>query len=194
VNVASDPSSIVVGVDGSPSTRCVLRWAADEARSRSVALVAVHVWAPNRSGAGTRRTARNAWALLDRVLADSVGDLVGVAIRRVVERGDPTAVLLAEAAKGATLVIGSSHTPENVASVRSVAWRCVRRAVGPVVLVPDESVACRNSGLSEFVGLANVHPNRASLVPQRARPDSCHGMDEAYECARAAPSGDRRER
>jgi hypothetical protein len=154
-------------------------------------LVAVHVWEPNRSGAGIVRMARNAWDILDRILADSVEDLVGVEIRRVVERGDPTTVLLTEAAKGAMLVVGSSHTTESAAPVRSVAWRCMRRAVGPVVLVPDQSTASRNSGLSERAGPAEVHPGRASLDAHRAHTVPCRAMDEAYEYDHAAPGGDR---
>ncbi|HXG77678.1 MAG TPA: universal stress protein [Gaiellaceae bacterium] len=36
---------IVVGVDGSPSSRAALRWAAEEAALRDATLVAVHAWA-----------------------------------------------------------------------------------------------------------------------------------------------------
>jgi nucleotide-binding universal stress UspA family protein len=192
--LASDPSPIVVGVDGSPSTRSTLRWAADEARSRGVALVAVHVWEPNRSRSGIVRMARSAWELLDRILADSVEDLVGVDIRRVVERGDPAAVLLAEAAKGAMLVIGSSHNTGAAAPVCSVAWRSMRRAVGPIVLVPDQATACRNSGASERTGLLAMHRGRAAPDAHRARTDSCRPMDEAPEHAHAALGGNRTER
>jgi nucleotide-binding universal stress UspA family protein len=192
--LASDPNSIVVGIDGSPSTRSILRWAADEARSRGVALVAVHVWEPNLSRAGIRRRARSAWALLDRILSESVEDLVGVEIRRVVERGDPTAVLLTQAAKGGMLVIGSSHTTGNVAPVRSVAWRCMRDAVGPIVLVPDRSMARWCSAISEPAPLRDWYPGRPSLDAHRARTDSRRAMDEAPEYAHAAPVGDQSKR
>jgi hypothetical protein len=134
--------------------------------------------------------ARNAWALLDRILSESVEDLVGVEIRRVVERGDPTAVLLTQAAKGGMLVIGSSHSTESVASVRSVAWRCMRRAVGPIVLVPDRSMASWCSAVSEPARLRDMHPARASLDAHRARTDSCRATDEAPQFAHAAPVGD----
>jgi nucleotide-binding universal stress UspA family protein len=192
--LASDPNSIVVGVDGSASTRSTLRWAADEARSRGVALVAVHVWQPNRSRAGMRRMARNAWALLDRILVESVDDLGGVEVRRVVEQGDATAVLLTEAAKGGMLVLGSSHTTENVGPVRSVAWRCLRRAIGPTVLVPDQSMARSCSVLYEPPRLQDMHPGRASLDGSRARTNSCGATDAPPGYAHAAATGNQSRR
>jgi nucleotide-binding universal stress UspA family protein len=163
---AADP--IVVGVDGSTSTRSTLRWAADEARARGVALVAVHVWEPNRSGQGLVRMARNAWAFLERILTDAADDLIGVEVRRVVESGTPAAVLLTQAAKAAMLVIGSSRGTDIGERTNSVASVCVRYAVGPIVLVPDHSTASWSSDLPVRTGLADNDPGRTSPDGRRA--------------------------
>jgi nucleotide-binding universal stress UspA family protein len=139
--VTRDRAPVVVGVDGSTAARTALRWGADEARSRGVALVAVHVWQPERSGPGIVRAARNEAAVLDRVLAASADDLADVEVVRVVERGDPAAVLLDQAAEGAMLVIGSRRSAATAGGRRSVACRCAEHAVGPVVIVPAEPTA-----------------------------------------------------
>jgi nucleotide-binding universal stress UspA family protein len=169
--VIRDRAPVVVGVDGSTATRSTLRWAADEARARGVALVAVHVWDDDRSGDGIARAARNESAVLDRVLAESADDLVGVEVVRVVRRGDPAAVLADEATNGALLVIGARRRSATGAVARSVAWRCVERAVGPVVLVPAESTPARRSagGRPEAGAASAARRARRRWTPWRAR-------------------------
>jgi nucleotide-binding universal stress UspA family protein len=186
--LGTDADPIVVGVDGSTSTRSTLRWAAHEARSRGVALVAVHAWERHDSRQGVVRMARNAWALLDRILANSADDLIGVEVRRVVEQGDPAAILVDEAAKGAMLVIGSSRPSEVTSLMGSVAWWCARCAAGPIVLVPDQSTASQSADPSGRAGRSDMTPCHAredSRGPSRAtrRPRRSSALARAPEVA-----------
>jgi len=87
---------VVVGVDGSPPSLLALRYAADEARRRSVPLDVVHVWEP--SAGEDEASARR---LVDTAVADVGPD---VTVRSRVAAGDPSAELLA-ATQGAVLVV-----------------------------------------------------------------------------------------
>lgn len=163
----SAPEPVVVGVDCSRSSRSTLRWAAAEARLRSLALVAVHVWRPTPAGAEpTVRMARNAWDALDATLGDSAEELRGIEVRRIVVRRDPGAVLLEEAAKGTMLVIGAGQPRSGPATAtRADGWTWVQHATRPVVLVPDQVVTSRSQASRGVVDFADARCSAA--VPQR---------------------------
>jgi nucleotide-binding universal stress UspA family protein len=135
---------VVVGVDCSPGSHRVLRWAVEEAAARRVPLVVVTTW---------RRPPLAAWAFepsspyfdelaaaravaLDEVLAEvDTGDL---AVERRVEQGSAAAALLAaEAQVGASLVVvGSRGLPSlRGALLGSVSRQVAHHARGAVLVV-----------------------------------------------------------
>ena len=109
---------IVVGVDGSETSRHALRWAAEEARRHGSQLHVVHAWeVPTPAvavgvGAG-RRTAQpegqhdEASRLVADVVRDELGDEPPGDVRTSIGRGQAAAVLLDAARQADLLVVGS---------------------------------------------------------------------------------------
>lgn len=109
---------IVVGVDGSETSRHALRWAADEAKSRGSQLHVVHAWevpapaVPVGVGAG-RRTAQaegqhdEASKLVADVVRDELGEAPPGDVRTSIGRGPAARVLLDTARDADLLVVGS---------------------------------------------------------------------------------------
>lgn len=142
---------IVVGVDGSSTSRLAVRWAAEEAVLRKATLEAVFVWStphhvlvdlaalPSQQEleAAARRT-------IDSILREE--ELAGrtdVEIESVVAEGSPASVLL-DAALGAALLVVGSRGMGNIKGLMlgSVSLHCVTQAECPVVVVhasADES-------------------------------------------------------
>ena len=139
---------VVVGVDGSETSREALRWAADEAQSRGGELHVVHAWDVGGIGAGVgltpgRRTAAapegqrdEAEKLLAEVLAEELGSHPPEHIRSSIGRGSAAGVLL-EAAKGATLLVVGSRGLGGFAGLLlgSVSTKMANHAPCPVVIV-----------------------------------------------------------
>jgi nucleotide-binding universal stress UspA family protein len=109
---------IVVGVDGSETSRHALRWAADEAKSHGSQLHVVHAWeVPTLSvavGVGPgRRTAQpegqheEASRLVADVVRDVLGDEPAGDVRTSIGRGTAAGVLLDAARDADLLVVGS---------------------------------------------------------------------------------------
>jgi nucleotide-binding universal stress UspA family protein len=137
---------IVVGVDGSGSSKAALRWAIRQAKLTGAtvdAMIAWHYpasaggygWAP--TGMGTTFDFReNA----EKVLADATGAACdpgsGVPVRARVVEGNAAQVLL-DAAEGADLlVVGSrGHGGFTEALLGSVSQHCVHHARCPVVVI-----------------------------------------------------------
>jgi len=105
---------IVVGVDGSPSSRQALRWAARQAKLTGVTLEVVTGWEwpvtfawvpldPSDSDPGDEAK-RN----LQATVADVLGDDPGIEVRYTVAGGHAAAVLL-DAARGASLLVVGSR-------------------------------------------------------------------------------------
>jgi nucleotide-binding universal stress UspA family protein len=106
---------IIVGVDGSDSSRAALRWAYDEAVHHGASLTVVMVWhaalvpmmppygslPPEGYGDAPRE---NALAVLEE-LTSSLGDEVPV--RTSVEQGNPAKVLIERSEEADLLVVGS---------------------------------------------------------------------------------------
>jgi nucleotide-binding universal stress UspA family protein len=143
---------IVVGIDGSACASEALRWAIAEARLRNSRLLTVHAWRlgypggpgggygyvggpfdPYAAGAlGDRQQA--AEYLLEKATERPATD--GVEIERRVVEGDAADVLVAAAAEGDLLVVGSrGHGGLVGLMLGSVSQRCAHHAPCPVVIV-----------------------------------------------------------
>jgi len=146
---------IVVGVDGSETSKAALRWAADLARAFAVDLEvvrafryppALHEWTalPTNYGFLPEMPPED---VVERGVHDELADLVvtelgadsGTTVR--VRRGHPAEVVLEAAAEAVTLVVGrSGHSGlTELLRLGSVARACIEHAPCPVVIVPTEA-------------------------------------------------------
>ncbi|MCX4744144.1 universal stress protein [Kitasatospora sp. NBC_01287] len=140
------PPRVVVGVDGSPSSRAALRWAVGHARLLGGVVEVVGVvelpvnfgWsAPVVDTTFDEDVTRRRFTEeLDAVLG--AGERP-VAVRELLVRGDPVEALL-EAGRGAeVLVVGSrGHGSVARALLGSVSTEVARQAPCPVVIVRPE--------------------------------------------------------
>jgi nucleotide-binding universal stress UspA family protein len=135
---------IVVGVDGSDSSKAALRWAIRQAKLTGGSVEAVTVWrfpstygwAPGPDGMPDLEGA--AKRTLIASLAEVSGLEPGVLICPVVTEGD-TARALLHAAKGADLLVVGSRGHGGFAStlLGSVSMHCVLHAPCPVLVFRD---------------------------------------------------------
>jgi nucleotide-binding universal stress UspA family protein len=140
--------TIVVGVDGSPTSLKALRWAVELAGALGSRVVAVNAWglpltaaipgaidpAPTPPGEIYEDSAR-------RVLAAAVGSLgeVGVEIEEEVVAGSAAHVLLDVSAGADLLVIGSrGHGGVAGLFLGSVSHSVVGKAKVPVAVIPHD--------------------------------------------------------
>jgi len=141
----SDTERIVVGVDGSDTSRRALHWAVEEARLRQASLAVVHTWhLPYVGGypytAGSFDPApfeEAARQTLDSVAdgADATG--LPAPIHRILHLGDAASGIL-EAADGADLVVVGSRGLGGFSGMLlgSVGHHVAHHAVCPVVIIP----------------------------------------------------------
>ena len=148
---------VLVGADNSPAAMADVRWAAAEARLRSMRLHVVHVedqyavepaacYAPPSSGQrSANRTARQAG--LTALIRDAVGPDGWAAVQLEFAEGLPVRVLV-DRAVGATMLILGSTRPSGMPStlvgkprapLGPVARDCLRAAPCPVVIVAHRS-------------------------------------------------------
>jgi nucleotide-binding universal stress UspA family protein len=144
----SSPRRVVVGVDGSETSREALRWAADEALAHGSTLHVVHAWDVPPIGAGIgKATGRRVAGATDgqreaaeQLLRDVVKEeLEGHAltdVRTSIGRGSAASVLL-EAAQGADLLVVGSRGLGGFAGLLlgSVSSKMTHHAACPVVIV-----------------------------------------------------------
>jgi nucleotide-binding universal stress UspA family protein len=144
------PSTVVVGFDGSESSRRALAFAAGVARRNSSTLICAHVRQARGVAIGESAltvgggTVLEAVAAADRAVAEHLGqdvaqiaELRGVTAKFVELIGDPAGVLIGIAAEGqadAIVVGASTHFGHRVFG--SIAIRIVRHAPCPVTVVP----------------------------------------------------------
>ena len=135
-------TDIVVGVDGSPSSRAALRWAIDQARLTGARLQAVTAWEfPTVYGWGPTYPYEDFAATAGKVLAESVQEACGldgpdVEIRESVVPGHPAQVLIDASAPAALLVVGGrGHSGFAGTLLGSVSQHCAQHARCPVVIV-----------------------------------------------------------
>jgi nucleotide-binding universal stress UspA family protein len=138
---------IVVGVDGSDSSRRALRFALGEARLRDSTVRMVGVWhvpvaayggamGPPDPGLVNELEPQTRRAL-EHVLEDAGDDAAGLEVETVVREGSPVGVLLEEARDADLLVVGS----RGLGGFRglllgSVGQQCSHHSPCPVVIVP----------------------------------------------------------
>ena len=138
---------IVVGVDGSESSRDALAWALAEARSRDGRVRVVAAWhvdtmiyaapfVPPIEGGISQSFEHTAQSAIDESL-DAVGDAVdGIDIERSIVEGGAAHVLVQEAEKAELLVVGSrGRGGFSGLLLGSVSEQCARHAACPVVIV-----------------------------------------------------------
>jgi nucleotide-binding universal stress UspA family protein len=112
----SEWKTIVVGVDGSPSSRTALNWAAAEAADHGADLVVVNVWEhtiPPPAGSATvsehyvpdpsQRTADD----LVQVIKEELGEQPPLLVQPRVKQGAAAKVLIEESAEADLLVVGT---------------------------------------------------------------------------------------
>ena len=143
------PSSIVVGIDGSPAASAALRWAVELARPAGTPLCLVHAWqlsaagsAAVTAGAVEYRAAMtaDARARATRWVMDTLGG-TAAAVRWVLEvhEGAPGPVLVSRSQGARLLVVGTpEHTGLRRAFGGSVSHYVVAHATVPVVAVPPD--------------------------------------------------------
>jgi len=137
---------IVVGVDGSPSSKAAMTWAVEQARLTGASVEAVIVWHYPVMVGGMPFAPIGVIDSSDygdfaaKVLSDVIGATVDpdgpVKVSSVIREGNAAQVLL-EAAKGADLlVVGSrGHGGFTEAMLGSVSQACVHHARCPVVII-----------------------------------------------------------
>ena len=100
-------AGVVVGVDGSESSRSALDWAADEATRRGVALRVLHAWEyPYRATTGRDFAEVDAATLLEDAVRTATERCPNDVSGELVE-GGPVAALLAAGETAELLVVGS---------------------------------------------------------------------------------------
>lgn len=139
---------ILVGVDGSDSSRRALRWAAAQAEAVGGSLRVVMAWDnPGRDmwviadppGTDRLRLTRNA---LQNTVRSVLGEHPSVPVDLRAVEGPPARELVREAADADLLVVGSrGHGGFTGVLIGSVSLHCVSHAPCPVVVVRDASSA-----------------------------------------------------
>ena len=136
-------TGIVVGIEGTTAGQGALEWALREAAVRGCALTVIHAWdhIPARdAGRMTEHEERTAsGCMLDAAVTSAVrtvGVSPDVEVRSV--KGSAAKVLLAASETAQLLVLGRGHRSGAIDVLRhSVSAECVRRAVCPVVVIPN---------------------------------------------------------
>lgn len=140
---------IVVGVDGSDSSKAALRWALGQAELTGSSLEAVIVWhypvMMGGFGSGpVSAMALNFDEIAAKTLADSIAEVVDpatpVPISTSVVEGHPAQMLLRAADGADLLVVGSrGHGGFAGALLGSVSQHCSHHAPCPVLIVRDHA-------------------------------------------------------
>ena len=108
--------TIVVGVDGSPSSRKALTWAAAEAADHGADLVVINVWEhtllppagpPSVSERYVPEPSQRTADDLLRVIKEELGDVPPVLVQPHVKQGRPAKVLIEESTNADLLVVGT---------------------------------------------------------------------------------------
>jgi nucleotide-binding universal stress UspA family protein len=136
---------IVVGVDGSTSSRDALRWAIGQAMLTGAVVEAVMAWhVPVTDGwAPMFDLVEDLTKASERTLANTITEVAGdscpVTVEQRVIEGAPAQVLLS-AARGADLLVVGSRGHGGVAGalLGSVSQYCVHHAPCPVVVIRGE--------------------------------------------------------
>ncbi len=135
---------IVVGVDGSDSSKAALAWAIKQARLTGAAVEAVITWQfPATYGYPVPGTPdvdleKVATQVLTTAIAEVAGPDEPVTIKSTVVEGNPARALLDASAGAELLVVGSrGHSGFVGALLGSVGQHCVHHATCPVVVISE---------------------------------------------------------
>ncbi|MQM26176.1 universal stress protein [Glycomyces albidus] len=132
---------IVVGVDGSNSSKQALAWALRHAEATDLPVTAVQAWEiPMNYGSlamvlPATEFAEEARRSLKEIVDEAAADFPEVPVERRVKEGHPAKVLLKEAEQAQMLVVGSrGHGGFVGAVIGSVSQYCVTHAHCPVLV------------------------------------------------------------
>jgi nucleotide-binding universal stress UspA family protein len=136
---------LVVGVDGSPASRCALRWAVRQAELTGGAITAITAWGyPIFYGMEAAGAFDDIQHAAEQTLAETVAQTShpAVTIHQEVTQGHAAEALL-EAAKNADLLVIGSRGHGGFAGILlgSVSQHCAQHSACPVVIVrepPDQ--------------------------------------------------------
>jgi nucleotide-binding universal stress UspA family protein len=131
---------VLVGVDGSPSSRTALRWAVAEAARREATVEVVHAWdVPALIGPVPGATPYAVEILVDTLVDEATAGAPGVTVERRVVHGGAAAALL-DAAQGAGLLVLGRRGLGGFGRLLlgSVSGHLARHASCPVVVMPPE--------------------------------------------------------
>jgi len=163
---------IIVGVHGSLGSLQALRYAADEARERSVPLLAVTAWVPPGGDMAERRHSspylRKIWRdaawerLWDAFDAGLGGVPADLTVESQVARGETGPVLVDAASHPDDLLIIGTGRRAGIGRVlhRSVSRYCLAHARCPVLAVPPSALMDEMSH-----GLRSWQLRRHALIP-----------------------------
>ncbi len=141
---------IVVGVDGSPSSRAALAWAADQAALSGATLEVTIVWDDNlpwmpNLGRESWDPVENARIGVTRVVDEVLGPEPGVPLSIVALVGRPATSLIETAHGAELLVVGCRGHRRLVGGLLgSVSMQCITHASCPV-LVMHQATANRDA-------------------------------------------------
>jgi nucleotide-binding universal stress UspA family protein len=142
----SSQRSIVVGVDGSESSRAALRWASRQARLTGCGVQAVIAWHHPVMAGGFGWAPVSEMDITDfkelaakqlaEVIADEIDPGLDVRVRSSVVEGNAAQVLLEAAREADLLVVGSRrHGGFTSALLGSVSQHCAHLASCPIVII-----------------------------------------------------------
>lgn len=193
--------SVVVGVDGSDSSRRALLWAVDEARAEGRTLVVVHApgW-PAQVGSGAptglagTTPAQQGQRILEEACAQARRGAPGLEVRDLLSVTDPRDLLIALSRRAAAVIVGShAQGPVDRRLLGSVSAAVVRHSSCPVVVVPPGGpppehegilvgvdVWDPSSGLLDFA-YRQAAQRRLPLTLLHARARKRPGVDELQE-------------
>ena len=146
----TDNGPVVVGVDGSDSSKAALAWAVRYAERSGLPVVAVSAWQfPLETSWGMAPSLPEdfdpegaARQMLEGAVSDALGDHVGIELRLEVVRGHPS-VELTERSKSASLIVVGSrgHGAFTGMLLGSVSEFLTTHAHCPVVVMRDHGSA-----------------------------------------------------
>lgn len=138
--------AIVVGVDGSKSSRHALEWALRQAELTGANVIAIQAWlAPTDYATGDflippEQWIANARASLESIVSHASSERPQVPIEQRVIEGHPATVLVEQARDAELLVVGSrGRGAFTSALLGSVSMHVIHRAPCPVVVIPGKT-------------------------------------------------------
>lgn len=129
---------VVVGVDGSESSKQALRWAARHAEVTGAQLMPVTAWhLPELYAYATRDYEVDAANMLDGVLKEVLDPASTVPVTPRIVQGRAAPVLIAASEEADLLVLGArGHGAFTGMLLGSVSQHCVQHSACPVVVIP----------------------------------------------------------